>query len=327
MANKAFERKIEALEALRMAPESPARVEQLRKALKERNNYLVAKAAAVTVHLGEAQLIPELVAAFHRFLVDPVKSDPQCWAKNALAKALKDLGHEESEVFLRGITHAQFEPVWGGRQDSAAVLRGTCALALVGCRMDDIQILGHVADLLADPEKPVRIDAARAIAQLGRIEGAPLLRLKALCGDTDVEVIGECFAALLSLDAAAAVSFIARFLQTPDEDIRLEALGALGQSSEPQSLEVLKTFWYEQSASELRPALLMSLAASPLPEAAEFVLSILGEAPPSLAETAIVMLARSRFRAEVADRAAAAVNARKDGHLKKVFEAEFSGAQ
>jgi HEAT repeat protein len=323
LGKQAFDKKIEALEALRLAPESPARSEQLRKALKDRNNFLVAKAAGVAAHLGEAVLIPDLVAALNRFLVDASKSDPQCWAKNAIVKALKDLGHDESEVFLRGIVHVQLEPVWGGRQDSAAVLRGSCALALVACRMDDIEILGVLAELLADPEKPARLDAARAIAQLGRMEGAPLLRLKALCGDEDSEVIGECFLALSSLNAAQAVPFIARFLQSPDEDVRMEALGVLGQSAEPAALDVLKKSWSHLVDPELRRALLLSLAASPLRESAEFVLSTLDEASGLVAESAIVSLGRSRFRAEMFVRTAAVVKARRDDRLERIFEKEF----
>ena len=48
-------------------------------------------------------------------MTDPVKTDPQCWAKNAIVKALKDLNHDDPAVFLRGIEHVQMEPVWGGR--------------------------------------------------------------------------------------------------------------------------------------------------------------------------------------------------------------------
>jgi hypothetical protein len=53
-----------------------------------RNNFLVAKAAAVALHHRLIGLTPNLAAAFPLFLEDPAKSDPQCWAKNALAKTL-----------------------------------------------------------------------------------------------------------------------------------------------------------------------------------------------------------------------------------------------
>ena len=78
-------------------------------------------------------LIPDLCAAFERLLADPLKSDPKCWGKDAIAKALKDLGHDDSEIFLKGARHVQREPVWGGEEDTATGVRGSCALALLGC--------------------------------------------------------------------------------------------------------------------------------------------------------------------------------------------------
>ncbi len=170
MSKQAFDKKMETLEALRAAPATPSTVEQLGKALKDRNNFLVSKAAALVGELGLQELTPDLRAAFDRFLVDAVKSDPQCWAKNAIVKSLKNLGHDEPQVYLRGLKHFQLEPVWGGRADTAAALRGACALALAGCALDRITLLTHLVDLLADPEKPVRVDAARAIDQVSGFE-------------------------------------------------------------------------------------------------------------------------------------------------------------
>jgi HEAT repeat protein len=189
--------------------------------------------------------------------------------------------------------------------------------------MDDIEILGMLAELLADPEKPARLDAARAVAQLGRMEGVPVLRLKALSGDDDAEVIGECFIALSNLNATEAVPFIARFLRSGNNDVRMEALGALGQSAEPAALDTLKEAWPHLADPELRRALLLSLATSPLPGSAEFALSILDEGSNLVAESAILSLARSRFRTEVLGRAAAQVKARHDVRLQAVFEKEF----
>ena len=87
---KSFDRKLEEIEALRTAPEESAR-EQLRRALKDRSNYVVGKAAAIVGDRQLQSLEPDLLAAFDRFITDPVKSDPQCWAKNAIAKTLKNL--------------------------------------------------------------------------------------------------------------------------------------------------------------------------------------------------------------------------------------------
>ena len=119
MAKQAFEKKLAGLEALRHASDPAAVRDPLRKALKDRNNYLVSKAAAIAGDRRIEELTDDLIAAFDRFFADPVKSDPQCWAKNAIAKALKDLGCRQASVFVRGIDHVQLEPVWGRRADSA----------------------------------------------------------------------------------------------------------------------------------------------------------------------------------------------------------------
>ena len=119
MGKEAFDRKIAAIEALRAAPDAEVVTGQLRTALKDRSGFLVSKAAAVAGARNLTMLAPDLVGAFDRLLADPHKSDPQCWGKNAIAKALKDIGHDDPDVFLRGIGHIQLEPVWGGSADTA----------------------------------------------------------------------------------------------------------------------------------------------------------------------------------------------------------------
>ncbi len=309
---QSFDRKLECLDELRSASDPAAAIERLRKALQDRNNYVVSKAAAIAAELQLTDLTPDLLAAFDRFLIDAVKTDPQCWAKTAVAKALKNLGHRGPAVFLRGLSHVQMEPVWGGREDSATALRGACALALVDCHLDDLEILTYLADALADAEKPVRIDAAIAIAQLGRPEGAPLLRLKATLGDREPEVTGQCFAALLGLQPRESVDFIGRFLKAKDDDVRMEAAGALAQSREPQAVRLSIEFWRQPLPPEARGALLLSLSASPLPESAEFLLSVVSEGALDLAAAALAALASSRFCSSMRERTAVAVEARGD---------------
>ena len=84
---RAFDDGLATLEAFRdVSPE--AAEPELVKALNLHNNFLVAKAAAVTLHHRLIGLTPNLAAAFPRFLENSAKSDPQCWAKNALTKTL-----------------------------------------------------------------------------------------------------------------------------------------------------------------------------------------------------------------------------------------------
>src|SRR5204863_2667833 len=123
-------------------------------------------------------------------------------------------------------------------------------------------------------ETSVRVDAAAAIAQLGLRDGVPVLRLKALVGDAKPEVVGQCFYSLLILDPQVSVRFINGFLAGNDDAVRGEAAGALAQSKEPEALECLKKLWKERLSTDLRLALVISLASSPLADAAEFLLSI-----------------------------------------------------
>ena len=295
MSKQSFDRKVEEIAALRSAPEETA-LPQLRKALKDRGNYVVAKAAAIAGERQFHSLKPDLLAAFDRFMKDPAKSDPQCWAKNAIAKALKDFAYADPSIFFRGVAHVQLEPVWGGRQDTAATLRGICALALIGTTAASFEILTCLTDLLNDPEKPVRIDAARAMAQLSAREALLPLRLKALIGDSEAEVVAYCMAALLSLAPREYLPFVAAFLHHSDPDLRLEAAGVLAESPEPEAFDFLKQFWERQTDPQVKRTVLTFLAGSPLEAAAEFLFSVAQNESGQMAGEARAALSKSRFR-------------------------------
>jgi HEAT repeat protein len=328
MASQAFDKKIHALEAVRAAPEAAATRAQLRHGLKERNNFLVARAAEIIAEHRHEDLIPELLAAYDRFFVDAAKSDPQCLAKVALVRALRELGHHGADAYVRGVTHVQFEPAWGGRADSAGTLRGTCARALTDCFLDDLEILRYLTDALADPDKTVRIDAAIALDQLNRPEGALLLRLKLLTGDAEAEVLGQCCTSMLSLTPDDGVSFVGRFLHHADADVQIEAASALAQCREREAIATLTEFWQEALLPlDLRRAILIGLGASPLPQSAEFLLSAIVSEPPTLVETAITALATSRFGGDSRRKAAEAVSARGIPALERHFEEKFGARE
>jgi HEAT repeat protein len=295
VSKKAYDEKLAALNPLKQAPREEA-VVALRKALKDRNNFYVAKAAGLAADRALDELLPDLLAAFERFFDDPVRSDPQCWAKNAIAGALQALGHREAATYLRGLRHKQMEPVWGGEADAAGPLRSACALALIDCPLPSIAILRYLIPLLTDAERPVRVDVIRAIAHLGDPGSALLLRLKAEAGDQEPEVTGQCLTALLAVEAGAdAVPFVESFLVHPDSDVQLEAACALAQSVDSGALEAVKRYWQGRYPSaEIRRAILLNLGASPQRDAAEFLRDVIRTLP-DLAPTARQALAASRF--------------------------------
>jgi HEAT repeat protein len=296
---ESIESKVAALEKVRSLEDRERAAKELRKALAAANNYYVSKAAALAAELNFDALTPDLKTAFDRFLAGGAATDPQCWAKLALCKALRDLNYDESDVYLAGITCRQIEPVWGGSVDTASALRGVCALALIATRLSDFDILSQLTNCLADPEKTVRMDAAAALGQLGRPEGGLLLRLKAMTGDAEPEVTGQCFHSLLAIAPEEAVAFVGRYLHDSAEEIQLEAAIALAQSREPSALDKLRMYWKTSLNASMRKALLVALGASPLPASAEWLAAILRENPDNeLGRTARRALSASRFQKE-----------------------------
>src|ERR1700751_2988569 len=158
-----IERELEELSALRHAEAGEVRTRALQKALSDKVNVIVARSAKLIGELQLRDLVPLLCAAFERLMKDPIKSDPKCWGKEAIAKALKELGNDDSTIFRKGLRHVQYEPVWGGQEDTATTLRATCALALLQCtditREDK---LWCVMPLLTERSPSLRKDAAFA---------------------------------------------------------------------------------------------------------------------------------------------------------------------
>jgi HEAT repeat protein len=297
---RSFEDQVSALDALRQQPET-ARVEPLRKALAHRNNFLVAKAADIVREFQLAQLTPELLKAFDRFFDNPVKTDPQCWAKNALSRALVALEHQEVEAFLRGMRHIQMEPVWGGQSDTAGTLRATCALALVQCRgLSDADLLGHLIELAGDKDKAVRTEAMRAIEQVGSPPASLLLRLRAVLGADEPEVLGACYSGILHLEGAKAIPWVARFLGSADDNAAEAALAIAGTHS-PEGFNALQECFATADDPWWRSVLLSAIALTRQDAALEFLHDLVRTESLN-AETAIEAILRSMPSQDVTNR-------------------------
>jgi HEAT repeat protein len=270
---RSFEEQIAALDSLRQqAPE--ACIEPLRQAFKHRNNFVVAKAADLVRDFQLPPLIPELLIAFDRFFENPIKSDPQCWAKNSLSRALAAFEHQDASVFLRGMRHIQLEPVWGGSSDTAGTLRATCALALVQCRsLLEPDLLAHLVELFADKDKSVRIEAARAVEQVGSPAAALLLRLRAVLGADEPEVLGACYSGILRVEGVSAIPWISRFLASSDDPAAEAALAIAGTHS-AQGFNILCERFTEESDPWFRSILLSAIALTRQDAALEFLLEL-----------------------------------------------------
>jgi hypothetical protein len=306
-----FDEQIAALEALRQQPEDlrneDRRADALRKALNGKNNFIAAKAADLIREFNLPALIPDLLTAFDRFLENSEKTDPQCWAKNAISRALAALELQDHEVFLRGTRHIQMEPVWGGQSDTAGTLRATCALALVQCRgLSESALLTHLVDLLADTDKTVRVEVVRAIAQLASPSASLLLRLRAVLGtaalsNDEPEVLGACYSGILSIEGAAAIPWVSRFL-TAGDDPAAEAALAIAGTRTPEAFQVLKSLLGQPLRDPwFRSVVLSAIALTRQTIAMDFLLNLVSDDSRD-AEGAIEAILRSLPSQEVIER-------------------------
>jgi HEAT repeat protein len=274
MPVRKVEQEIEHLSSMRDAPEGEA-APALAKALTDRVNLMVAKAAKIAGERRLVGLVPDLLRAFDRLFENAAQRDPQCWGKNAIAQALVALEYRESAPFVRGVRHLQMEPVWGGQEDTATTLRGTCALALPACSdIERGETLRLLVDALADPADPVRLDAVRTLVQMEGEEGVLLLRLKARLGDKEPAVTGQVFDGLLVLEREGAVAFVASFLKHREEATRGEAALSLGSSRLAGAVEALIACWEETRDPDLRLAVLRGLAVSRQERALDFLIEM-----------------------------------------------------
>jgi len=251
---------------------------QLRKALGDRVNLVAAKAAEIAADLRLLDLIPDLLLAFNRFFENAAKSDPQCWGKNAIARALKEMEYNTAQPFLRGAAHVQLEPVWGGVQDTAGPLRGICLLALPGCA--DIlreEVMRHLVNALTEADAAVRGDAARALGAMGGDESALVLRLKARVGDDEAAVTGQALESLLIVERAQALPFVKGFLDRIGGAAAEEAALALGNSRMAGAVDALLEAWQQAMGEEYREALLRGLSLSRDDRAVEFLRKLASE--------------------------------------------------
>ncbi len=321
MPHRDIEAEVEQLGNLREAAPATAAPE-LRKALKDRVNLVVAKAAQLAAELQFSDLIPDLLRAFDRLFEKPAERDPKCWAKLAISRALRDLGHNDSAPFLRGSRHVQMEPTWGGSVDTAPAFRATCVLALVPCLdLNRLELMRHLVDALADKADLVRVDAVRALEQMAGEECALVLRLKAHLGDEATQVTGQVFDSLLRLESDRGVRFVAGFLDR-DPEISEEAALALGSSGLLPAVDALRTALAAARDPEFRAVLLRALSLSRQEAALEYLLDTVRTEPPRDARAALEALALHKDSEEIRRRAREAVEAR-GGSIGNNFEELF----
>jgi hypothetical protein len=180
-------------------------------------------------------------------------------------------------------------------------LRATCALALVQCRtLTEADLLAHLVELFADKDKAVRVEVARATEQVGSTSALLLLRLRAVLGADEPEVLGACYSGVLHIEGVKAIPWVARFL-APGDDPAAEAALAIAGTHSLEGFNILKTCLADAADPWFRSVVLSAIALTRQDPALEFLLESVRKESLD-AETAIEAVLRSMPSADVVKR-------------------------
>ena len=318
-----IEEKLSALSTLERDSSAPKVAIQLNLYLRDPQNIVAARAASIIARLGLESCIPELISVLTRLLKhsNPAQADKTCRAKEAIVLALHALRNPDPDPYLLGIGHVQLEPVWGGRADTAAPLRAHCATALARMRFFEAHFA--LTPLLVDAEAQPRLAAVRALVFLAGERSELLLRLKVLTGDTDLEVINECYLGLLEIEPDRSLPFIAGFLNSADAPTVESAALALGASRHANAFPLLRAAWEQNTDLTLRKSLLLSFALTRTVPAFDYLLQIMRDEGGTTAILACDALALYGVDPRYRDRLEAAVVACHNPKLSDAYSAHF----
>lgn len=293
--------------------------EVLRDVLSRGTSATVAEAAELAARLNLVRLASALAAAFERLCGSGMRSDRYCRGKVAVVNALRQLKCTDAKSYRDAmICYWPTRPRHGGH-DEAADLRIAAAYAFA--ELGPSSEVEELAGLLADPVANVRLAAVRCVAALGGLLTGPLLRLKALLGDDDPNVLEACFDELLARDKEQYLPVIAYHLKGDSSRVRASAALALGQSRRPAALDILSSEWLSNGDPELKHSLLLAIGLLNIEPAVEFLLNLLDG---GRANASDALAALSYCRAPgVRERVQAEVEKVDDAHLSREFDRLF----
>jgi hypothetical protein len=320
-ARASLDDKLAAIRALRGRTLTPDQKSELKRRIGDRSNLVVAAAAAIAGEGELVELATDLEAAFDRFLVNPLKDDKLCRAKLAVVQALDRMEHPKTDIFLKAARHVQFEPVWGGSEDSAPPLRAAALVALA--RAEGTSSLPLLVDAMADPAKDVRIAAAVALAAVGSESAGLVLRLKARLGDKDPDVLSECLLGLLTVDPKENLLIVAEFLEPGDAATCEAAAMALGKSRLAEALDPLTECLQRCYFAELRQHILLAIAILRRPAAIDILLEYVSTEPEPDAVRTLAALGIYKDDPRLRERVESVVNELGSRTLQATFAREF----
>src|SRR6185503_6579182 len=203
--------------------------------------------------------------------------------------------------------------------------RASCAMGLVASGYP--RALVELTALLNDSDAAARMGAVRAIACGNPREAELLLRSKALAGDAEPQVLGECFTGLLGVEPDESLKFVAGYLAHADEAVRELAALALGESRLDAALAPIKEAWDGVLVGEeFRRTLLRAAAAHRSEAAFDWLLTLVADARAGVAAEVVEALAVYRHNTKLKQRLEAAIRERGDEELAMRFAERWLGA-
>ncbi len=306
----------ERISAVRQAAalDGPDRQALLLEALADKSHYVAAQAAeALGEHADDtaAALLTDRLASLSE---DGLARDPGCHIRSNLAFALGRLQYYPAADALRvGLRTTQREAVGGVPFDTAAHLRGNCALALAQLRdldsVRDIALLlfdrsGNVPDM---PDPKVKMEprkaAARALSLTGSVSARLPLTLRLVHPENEEpEVLQECMQALVDLEDPHAAEVLAPYLKHRDQKLAAFAALSLARTQAPEAAALISGALPHFTGDPLQ-AVILALTTLRTPEATELLytltqsnreavrLAVVDVLPPSAAQTVLQALA------------------------------------
>ena len=119
----------------------------------------------------------------------------------------------------------------------------------------------------------MRAEVVRAIEQVGSPSAALLLRLRAVVGADEPEVLGACYSGVLHIEGVRAIPWIGRFLATADDSAGEAALAIAGTHS-IEGFHALRECFAKASDPWWRSVLLSEISLTRQDEALEFLLDL-----------------------------------------------------
>jgi HEAT repeat protein len=161
------------------------------------------------------------------------------------------------------------------------------------------------------------------LAVNGGPAGALLVKLKIITGESEPDVLAECFSGLLAASPERSLPLIAGFIDSEDVAVAEAALLALGSSRLPKAFELLKATLERTAGGPLRKIVLLAIAMIRSDAAIEFLLALLAECSPAMAKDVMAGLALFRNNEKVRNRVESVVARRNEKSVTEVFSREF----